>query len=155
LSRALAGALLLLPLASASGAQSLVGTWEGSVTCKDERGKSKSVTEGALLVSQEFSGGFERLYSEFEGTGFFGMAFPSDGGNMFGPGVDAGLGFLTVCTSAADGSYTTVWPFRFKLKDDGGTLELSGSYWSPYGHGSCKGSFRRTSTTDPMIAPCP
>jgi hypothetical protein len=152
----LVGVLVCLSLASAAAGQGLVGTWEGSILCKDARSKSSSRTDYDLLVSQEYSGGFERLHTELNGEGFFGMVFPKGGAGMLQPDDDAGTGFLTACTSAPDGSYTTAWPFHFKLKGGGGgKLKLSGSYTSPYGHGYCKGKFQRTSTTDPMIGDCP
>jgi hypothetical protein len=46
------GVLACLSLASASFAQDLTGTWQGTPICKDQRSKSVGHTTGPLLVTQ-------------------------------------------------------------------------------------------------------
>jgi len=151
------GALVCLSLATASFAQSLTGTWHGSLVCKDERTKQSGGTTSDLLITQPGGPGTSELRVEQDGQRSYGILFPPGGAVMLPPGTTSGLGFLVACTSHPDASYSAIFPMRWKVDEDGGgSLKLSGTYSSYYGHGSCKGSFQRTSTTDPDVsASCP
>ena len=151
------GALVCFSLATASFAQSLTGTWHGSLVCKDERTKHTGGTSSDLLITQPGGPGTNDLRVEQDGQRSYGILFPNGGAVTLPPGTTSGLGFLVACTSHPDASYSAIFPMRWKVDEDGGgSLKLSGTYSSYYGHGSCKGSFTRTSTTDPAVsAACP
>jgi hypothetical protein len=145
-------ALFSFALANAGFAQSLVGTWEGSLTCRDVRTKLVGGPTGPLTISQDAS----ELRVHLEALDYYGIIFPNGGGITFPPDATAGNGFLVACSAHPDGSYNALLPMTWKVNDDGrGSLKISGTYTSYYGHGTCKGSFVRTSTSDPNVSSCP
>jgi hypothetical protein len=155
----LAAALCLVAASAHAGApiaSNLTGTYQGSFTCKQthlngERDSFKMVNSVLQIaqVSTYMNGAFLDVTID-------GVPYSARSIDVGGAGSGKGVGAFVFC-GGGDEAYTgdtEVEKFTFKLNatKGTGTIKKTGLFNYSETLGSCKGSWKRTSTAVPVIA---
>lgn len=149
-------ALVLVALPAAAG--NLVGTYEGSWSCRTEdaggRGRDSEPTS-ILQISQPGGAGTSPLRVMIDGVVYAGSIIPSAGDP-----TRRGVGAFVACGTSdteAGGNFSEIELIRWSV-DPGngrGSIRKAGVFvTNGDGIGACTGSWRRVSTADPGIGAC-
>lgn len=149
-------ALALVSAASAAwagGPPSLVGTWEGSFSCKAQTPEGKSSakeSDSTLQIAQ--TGNVLRVL--LDGDTYSGTIFQSVGAPNEGAGAWIFCGTSDSTTAAAFNEIETI-QFKVDPESGSGSIKKSGVYVLNGSQvGVCKGSWRRVSTEPPVVGTC-
>lgn len=149
-------ALVLMALPAAAG--NLIGTWEGSFSCKTEDANGRSTLrepDSTLLISQP-NAGASPLRLTIDGVQYTGSIVPS----ATNP-TEVGVGAFVACGTSdteAVGAFNEIELIRWKVDAESGTGSISklGVFvGNGQGIGGCKGKWTRLTTANPNIPACP
>jgi len=156
---ALASLTLAVALpAFAGGAITLNGIWEGSYSCKfeDSGGKgSFKVSPSFLAISQGAISGpmIVNISDGMSSVAYAGTTVPSAASSSEGAGAWIACGTSDATTG---GLFNEIETFHYQVDASGdGTIKKSGAYVeNGVEVGTCKGSWKRTSTGPVKVAGC-
>jgi hypothetical protein len=149
-------ALVWLALPAAAG--NLVGTWEGSWSCRteDANGRGRDRQNPSILeISQPGGPGTSPLRVSIDGVQYAGSIVPSANDP-----TERGVGAFVACGTSdteAGGAFSEIELIRWSV-DAGsgrGSIRKAGVFvTNGEGIGACTGSWQRVSTADPGIPAC-
>jgi hypothetical protein len=150
--------LVCFALPSAAGAPlPLTGTWEGSYTCKTETASGKFTrrdSASTMIITQLGPSGplVVNLFTKGSAA-YSGTIAQSDVKPNEGAGAMIYCGTSDATTTSL---YNEITTFHYKVAADGsGTIKTTGAFvLNSVEMGTCKGSWRRTSTAAKTV-PCP